>query len=39
MARTDDFDFLKKELCKSYSGADLPQYYDYCLERRKKIKQ
>lgn len=36
MARTDDYDFLRKELCKSYSGADLPQYYDYCLERRKK---
>lgn len=36
MERNDDYEFLKKELRKSYSGADLPQYYRYSLARRTK---
>lgn len=36
MERSDDYEFLKQELRKSYSRAGLPKYYDYSLERGKK---
>ena len=34
--RTDDYEFLMKELSKCYSGAELPKHYLYSLDKSTK---